>query len=187
MTRSLTLTLIGEAAFFSALLSFLARPNTTAQILLLPLGLLVFVLWLITLAKVFTERILQRRVCAIAVFLSVPLLFAVVVASGRPLRNFLFQMDLPKMQAVVNQLKAGSLQPSRRSVALPAQYRSIAYQVRAVKSPVGVWTVEFWVGGGFPAKHFIYLYKSDDTVTAKERQNWPSGYHLTPCWFECSD
>jgi len=133
----------------------------------------------------------QVRYCA----LIAPLLClgscAGVTGIGTAVRRSQFERQLPRYQALVDQMEAGSIPVSlsSRAIALPESDRDLAYGVLAQKDTNGLVTVEFMTGCGFPVIHSGYLYVSSGAVQPGSvfDSRWPVKTPIKQKWFRISD
>jgi hypothetical protein len=180
-------TLIVEMIFFWSTLSFVARPNVNAQLLLILSLLVLLFSWLAVLVSLFPARNKQHRLKAAVVLLLAPLCPVVAGFLGGHVRNYLFYRDLPRMKEVVALIQNGSIPVTGGRINLPTKYESLAYGAHAYRDAKGALTVIFFAGGGFPVKHHCFLYRSDGIITPEIRRDWPSGTRKEKQWFEVSD
>lgn len=166
-----------EVVFFSALLSFVARPGGSAELLVMLTALPTLLCWL---ASLFLLRDKMHRRRAAAVVLLAPAFLCIIPTVGPSLRAARFRRDLPRLREVVHLAERGQFSDGQP---LPAPYQSLAYAVRVERKPL---RVTFYVGGGFPVKHEAYVYRADDSIDAL-RRDWPRAVRRLPHWFEASD
>lgn len=185
--KLLWFTLIIEAIFFLSTLSFVARPNVNAQLLLMVSLLILFISWLSVLGSLLPTRNKELRLKAAGVLLLAPICLVLAGVLGGHIRNYLFYRDLPRMKEVVALIQNGSIPVTGGRIDLPSKYKSLAYGTHAYRDAKGALTVLFFVGGGFPVKHQCYLYCSDGIITPEIRRDWPSGTRKEKQWFEVSD
>lgn len=185
--KLLWFTLAFEVLLFCSTLSFVARPNVSAQLLLMLSVLILFFLCLAVSVSLFPARNKQRRLKAVGVLLLAPVSLVLAGFLGGHIRDYLFYRDLPRMKEVVTLIQSGSIPISQGRINLPLQYQSLAYSTHANRDAEGALTVIFFVGGGFPVKHHCYLYRSDGIITPEIKRDWPMGTRKEQQWFEVSD
>ncbi len=176
-----------EAVLFFSGLSFIARLDGAAQLLLILTLLALPIPWLVMLVGLFRSQSKQHRPKMAGVLLLAPLSLVLAAFLGGHIRSYLFYRDLPRMKEVVALIQDGSISLTHGRLNLPSRYGSLAYATHANRDAAGTLTVEFFVGGGFPVKHHAYLYLSDGVMTPEIRRDWPSGLRREKQWFEVSD
>jgi hypothetical protein len=102
-----------------------------------------------------------------------------------------FVRIMPRYATVVQQMETGQIvvlnTPTR--VVLSGKEAELAYAVWADKATNGTLTVTFFVGGGFPVKHWGYLYRSSGENPPEEwwiKSYW-MGRRLNDKWFYIFD
>lgn len=112
-------------------------------------------------------------------------------AVGTASRRAQFERELPRYQALVERIQAGSRLDSGKvaSVSLSEAERDLGYNVLAERDTNGVLTVEILTGGGFPLKHSGYLYNSSGRIIPGSffDSRWPFKTEVKPKWFRISD
>ena len=183
----LKITFVFEAIFFCSLLSMLGRSNSTAQLIVMPMLFVLPVLWFSVLGSLSREQNKHLRQKSVIVLALAPLSLVLAVMLGPRLNDYLFYRDLPRLNEAVALIKKGAVPIEEGHARLPAEYSSLSYATHADQDSRGVWTITFFVGGGFPVKHQCYLYRSDDKITDEVALTWPRGRHREKYWFQVSD
>ena len=187
MKPILRLIFVAEAVLFLSLIGFTARPAFSNQSLFMLSFLLMLPLYpIVFFGLFFAQNKPFRPQMAIALLLA-PLSLFVGGFLGGHANTYLFYRDLPRMKEVVALLQTRPLTSRRERIDLPVQYKDLAYVTQAGKDSQGIVTVLFFVGGGFPAKHTCYLYRSDDKISSDLRAEWHSSRHREKNWFQVSD
>ena len=75
---------------------------------------------------------------------------------------------------------------------IPKEFRHLAYyHISVERRSQNILVATFWwkKGGGFPAKHTIYVYSSQGEFPSDEkfRREWPRWYRINKNWFCASD
>lgn len=126
---------------------------------------------------------LPLAVCVLSMVLSWELTGAI--------RQIIFDHSLPGYEAVVRQMKAGSIPLSTNwnSVPQAVSLAPLAYAVLAHKDTNGILAVEFLTEAGFPVMHSGYLYISSGVIKpgSTEDVQWPIKVQERPRWFYISD
>lgn len=187
LMKLLWFTLIVECVLFWSALSFLARPNAGPQMLLTLTILVMVVVWPAVLVSLFRTQARTYRLRAAALLLLAPASLVLAVNVSGPVRDYLFYRDLPQMKKVVSLIVNGTLPVPKEKTGVPVKYKESNYETRAERDSSGALTVEFLVGGGFPVKHYAYLYRSDGVLTRRITSFWPASRRREPQWFEVSD
>lgn len=187
MEKLLLVTFATEATLFFSLLSFAARSNMNAQLLLMLSLLVLCGLCLIVFISLFFKQNKPYRIKMIVALLLAPACLFCAGFWGRQIGDYLFARDLPRLKQAVRLIESGAVPIKKGRLELPEQYRDLAYSVHARRDNLGVLTVTFFVGGGFPVKHQCYLYRANGVLTNAIKEDWPSGFRREKQWFEVHD
>ena len=102
-----------------------------------------------------------------------------------------FHNKRDKYNSFIKNLKQKKIpmSPDFSKVYLPTNYFDLAYNVRVKNDSNGVLAVEFMTGGDFPAKHYGYLYVSNEIKPSDEyiKRWWPHIVSISSNWFLISD
>jgi hypothetical protein len=168
---------------------FYRRPTPGLQLGIICAWLALLVILLASAARV---RAVWRQRGWRALFILLPPLMAVGASCVAPaigdhwsLADF--QRERPFYDIVVERADTST---SRRTIlpsdSLPFPIRRIVHRVLWWRDSVGVLGVEFWAGGGFPARHVAYLYYTGDTARLKAAVGgrWRIRRSLGNSWYE---
>lgn len=136
--------------------------------------------------SLFLPRNKSQRLKLGGVLLLAPISYVVAGDLGSLIGDHLFYRDLPRLKQVIGLVQGGAIPIREGRIMLPSQYRDLASWVNAEHDSKGGLIVIFFVGNGFPVKHQCYVYISNDSQTAIEK-DWPRGFRREKQWFEVSD
>ena len=106
---------------------------------------------------------------------------------SHPLLEAGFERVMPRYTEIIQQMEVGQILVANtpKRVVLSGKQAELAYAVWADKATNGILTVTFIVGGGFPVKHWVYLYRSsgENPPEAWWIENEWMGRRLSDKWF----
>lgn len=186
MTRQNKITIFISGAWFLTLVAFVARPTPKKQLCSMLLTLIFLSLCLSNVIHVFRywrkkqgASLIPLGLCALFMFLA--------PRTGFAIKRFLFQRSLPHYEAVIRQMKEGSIPVSDQYNRIYQVENDLACAIFAQRETNGVLSVFFMTGSGFPFKHSGYLYCSSGNLQNSDlAARWPGSQEIRPFWFEIS-
>lgn len=111
------------------------------------------------------------------------------VETGRGLRTWLFQRDLPRYQAVADWAKTRAVAGESVRVTAPPEFGDLAHAISVEALPGCGTVVDFWWGSGFPVKHSIRRYAEDPGSFDRPqcREGWTLRQRRALHWAELGD
>lgn len=187
MPRLDRLTLVIAGLWFLAFAAFAARPSALTQLFSMVLTLGLLALGFLSLALILTRWRQERWRCIVPVGVCALVVVLAPMVHGL-IRQFTFQRALPQYQAIIRQMESGEIPVTAELRRIPQTAGTGAYAVLAQRTNE-VLRVEFLTGGGFPVKHFGYLYSSSGTIEKGSPMDsrWPERREVRPSWFQISD
>ncbi|MEI9865475.1 MAG: hypothetical protein WDN00_13190 [Limisphaerales bacterium] len=160
------------------------------KLLTMPVSVAYFGAWIASIVCVFIgwRRWRFRAFIPVAVCMAT----LVVTNSVSPrLMDAGFARVMPRYTALIQQMDGGQMVVSNIStrVVLSGLDAELAYVVWADRETNGVLTATFFVGGGFPVKHWGYLYRSSGENPPRDwwiKNDW-MGRRLNDKWFYIFD
>jgi hypothetical protein len=190
MSRSGKFVVVTSVVWLVVCTVYGAHRTPTLQLISAPVALCFLAALVVSVVYIFSEWRMRRWLSLLPFFICV---FSVVLSSAlvQMIRHIIFVRSLPGYEAVVQQMKSGSI-PVSTNLDLIPQARAeapSAYAVFAREDTNGDLMVEFLMEAGFPVKHSGYLYSSSGIVApgSPEDLRWPIRGEERPKWFYISD
>jgi hypothetical protein len=99
-------------------------------------------------------------------------------------RLFDFEHRLrPEYELLIAKIERGEMEAEHVPI---SALGSLAYTVHARRDDMGILTVEFFWGRGFPLKHTAFIYRSNGAWAQDPRLDWRAT-RLADNWFRASD
>ena len=128
----------------------------------------------------------------------VPILISVLTIIGMVQANKLghgqriraFHANLPRYNMFVKEIEKQLEKESSINLFqddIPDKYKKLAWRVSARKDNNDSITIVFFWGGGFPAKHTAFAYRSNGQIVNDFRKSWPHIEKLNDNWFRVGD
>lgn len=179
--------LVVSIAFVGTVFCMAARPSGSLQLWYPLLGGVLLVLSLMIPSCVLPQWKVAYAWRWLGLLL-MPLLLVIGIWGGRKMRAVLFQRDLPALQRVVDLVAKGEVRVDDGRVVLTDTSSSPTKYVQSRWDEASsALELTFFVGGGFPVKHFAYLYRSDGKFPRDRLRHWPKRRQRAEHWFEVSD
>lgn len=172
---------------------YCAQRTPNKQLLLMATNSLVVILLLISIVTGFcfcSQEKSRAFVPALVCFIGLLASFFIGACLGNAIKDWRFQKDLPRYNAVVGLIEKGDLKPTSENlfIKLPNEYADLAWAVVA-KTNNNKMTIEFMTESGFPVKHSGYLFISNGDIETDVNalQHWPYHSRINMNWFQISD
>ena len=176
--------------WFLAVAAFDWWQSNLIKILTMPLSAAYLYSWIASIVCVFAcwRRWHIRALVPLAICIATAIVSRTV---SHPLMEAGFARILPRYATLVQQMETGQIVVSNTPtrVVLSGKEAELAYAVWADKATNGILTVTFFVGGGFPVKHWGYLYRSSGENPPQAwwiESDW-MGRRLNDKWFYIFD
>ena len=185
--------LVVVALNFLITIYFCEQRTTNKQLLFMAANGVAVVLFLISLVIGFSRCFREKlRAFIPALICFIGLLASVFIGSrlGDAIKDWRFQKNLPRYNAVIRLIEKGELKPDPQSplIKLPVEYADLAWAVAAKTNDNRV-VVEFMTESGFPVKHSGYLFVSSGDIASDTNlfRRWPYRSQISANWFQISD
>lgn len=181
---------VALVAWMLATTAFAAHPTSELQFASMALVPFLLGAILVSVGLVFT-RWKRRGMRALLPLLTCGLAAVAPFEVARPIHAAIRAWAFPSYERLVDRIRSGDIPVSgelRRVDGAESQAR-LAYAVFASRDSNEVLTVEILTGGGFPVRHWGYLYCSSGVIApgSTSAERWRRRKGLGRGWFEISD
>lgn len=191
--RKLVITTVVLGIIFNAtVFTFRLKPSPELQMLFMLMLLGMLLLLPVTFVLVFAlwKRYRFRSFLPFCITAASIVLLLPTARVSSFACDCIFRARLPQYEAVIRDMINGKIAVPAEGgrIDLPERYSHLAYATLADKDANGILTVEFLTGGGFPVKHWGYLYRSHGSLSEWEyADRWPHQQKIEDHWYWVAD